>query len=151
MARSNVSPEFCVVSDQETEKTMLIRECMTRSPHTVTVDTPLLKAREIFREREIRHLPVLEGKKLVGILSDGNLKQALASPGGERFLVADAMMPDVFAVSSDADLATVVDEMAKEKYGSAVIQDSDETVAGVFTTVDACRVLAELLKAKKAS
>lgn len=37
---------------------------MTRSPHTVTVDTPLLKAQEIFREREIRHLPVLEGKNL---------------------------------------------------------------------------------------
>ena len=65
---------------------MLIKECMTKSPYTVTVNTPLLEAQGIFREREIRHLLVLDGKKLVGILYAGNLKQALASPGGERFL-----------------------------------------------------------------
>jgi CBS domain-containing protein len=58
------------------------------------------------------------------------------------------MKPDVFAVSPDTEVATVVEEMAKEKYGSAVIQEKDEKVAGVFTTVDACRVLAELLKIK---
>ena len=43
----------------------------------------LVKAQQIFREHDIRHLPVLDGEKLVGMLSDRNLKEALASPGGE--------------------------------------------------------------------
>jgi len=93
---------------------MFIKECMTKSPYTVGVDTLLLKARELLSEHDIRHLPVLDEKKLVGILSDGNLKQALASPGGERFLAADAMMPDAFAVTPETELATVVEEMARK-------------------------------------
>jgi acetoin utilization protein AcuB len=129
---------------------MLISEFMTKSPYTAAVDMPLLEAQEILREHDIRHLPVLDGEKLVGMLSDRNLKEALASPGGEKFLVEDAMMPDVFAVSPDTELATVVEEMAAEKYGCALIQEKDGKVIGVFTTVDACRLLAELLKDKKA-
>jgi CBS domain-containing protein len=131
-------------------KSMLIKECMTKSPYTVGVDTPLLKARELLSEHDIHHLPVLDGEKLVGMMSDRNLKEALASPGGEKFLVEDAMMPDVFAVSPDTELATVVEAMAAEKYSYAVIRGKDEKVAGVFTTVDACRMLAELLKVNKA-
>jgi len=129
---------------------MLVKECMTKSHYAVSVDTPLLTARKLLSEHTIRHLPVLDEKRLVGILSDRNLKQALASPGGERFLVADAMMPDVFAVSPDTELAMVVEEMAKEKYGSAVIQEQDGKVVGVFKIIDACRLLVELLKDKKA-
>lgn len=128
---------------------MFIKECMTKSPYTVSVDTPLLTDRELLSEHDIRHLPVLDGKKFVGILSDRNLKQALASPGGERFLVADAMMPDAFAVSPETELATVVEEMAKEKYGSAVIQEQDGIVVGVFTTVDACRLLPSCLGTRR--
>jgi len=129
---------------------MLIRECMTKSPYTVTIDTPLLKAQGIVREHDIRHLSVLDGETLVGILSDRNLKEALASPGGEKFLVEDAMMPDVFVVSPATELSTLVEEMAAEKYGCALIQEKDGKVIGVFTTIDACRLLARLLKDKKA-
>jgi acetoin utilization protein AcuB len=125
---------------------MLIKECMTKSPRTVAIDMPLLQAQEILREHDIRHLPVLDGGKLVGLLSDRNLKTALASPGGESFLVRDAMMPDVFAVDPGAELVTIIEEMAKEKYGCAVIQEKGGNVLGVFTTVDACRLLAEHLK-----
>ena len=113
-------------------------------------DTPLLKAQGIVREHDIRHLSVLDGETLVGILSDRNLKEALASPGGEKFLVEDAMMPDVFVVSPDTELSTLVEEMAAEKYGCALIQEKDGKVIGVFTTIDACRLLARLLKDKKA-
>jgi acetoin utilization protein AcuB len=126
---------------------MLIKEHMTKSPFSVTAGTPLLEAREILRQRNIRHLPVLDGEKLVGILPDLNLKQALALPGGEKFLVEDAMMPDVFAVSPDTELCTVVEKMAEEKYSCAVVREGDGKVAGVFTTVDACRLLAQYLEA----
>ena len=47
---------------------MVIREGMTKSLYTVTIDTPLLKAQEILQEHDIRHL-LLDREKLVGRLS----------------------------------------------------------------------------------
>lgn len=73
-----------------------IADHMTPSPHTIDADSPLELAQRILRENNIRHLPVVKNGKLVGILSDRNVKTALASAGGETFLVEDAMMPDVF-------------------------------------------------------
>jgi acetoin utilization protein AcuB len=126
-------------------KKVAIQDVMTRSPHTVGVDIPLVKAKEMFREHGIRHLPVLQRGKLVGMLSDRNVKEALNSPGFETFLVEDAMIPGVFAVQRDTSLIDVLDAMAEEKYGSTVVLDEEDKVIGVFTTVDACRVLSQHL------
>ncbi|MBI4524098.1 MAG: CBS domain-containing protein [Deltaproteobacteria bacterium] len=122
-----------------------IADYMTRSPRTISADVPLETAQSVLRENNIRHLPVIKDGKLAGILSDRNVKIALAYPGGERFVVEDAMIPDVFAVLANTDLAMVVEKMAEEKYGSAVILDAEGDVAGIFTMVDACRALSRLL------
>ena len=127
-------------------KDRLIADHMTSSPRTIDADSPLELSQRILRENNIRHLPVVKNGKLVGILSDRNVKTALASAGGETFLAADAMMPDVFAVAANTDLTVVLDQMAEEKYGSAIIQNEAGTVLGIFTTVDACRLLSNLLK-----
>lgn len=58
---------------------------MTGAPAWVSVGTPLPRARAIVRQRGIRHLPVLDGEGLAGMLSDRNLKQAIAAPAGEHF------------------------------------------------------------------
>lgn len=130
-------------------KNHLIADHMTSSPHTIDADSPLGLAQRILRDNNIRHLPVVKNGNLVGILSDRNVKTALASAGGETFLVADAMMPDVFTVPANTDLTVVLDEMAEEKYGSVVVQDEDGKLAGIFTTVDACRLLSHLLQQQK--
>lgn len=123
-----------------------IADGMTPMPHTVRADMPLVEAQAIIRDLGIRHLPVLDGEKLVGILSERNVKAGLAGPSGDKFLVEDAMMPDVFAVPEDTPIAQVVQAMADEKFGSAVVTDDSGRVSGIFTTVDACRLLAELLR-----
>jgi len=56
------------------------------------------------------------------------------------------MSPSPFTVSSDASLAEVCAEMAEHKYGCAVVLQRDKVI-GIFTTVDACRALGELLRA----
>ena len=127
-------------------KDRLIAHHMTSSPQTIDADSPLELAQRVLRENNIRHLPVVKDGKLVGILSDRNVKTALASAGGETFRVSDAMMPDVFAVPANTDLTVVLDHMAEEKYGSVVVQDEDGKLVGIFTTVDACRLLSDLLK-----
>ena len=69
----------------------------------------------------VRHLPVLHGGKLVGVLSDRELAAIETLPGSNQLTVEDAMVPDVFVTSADAPLATVAADMARLRLGSAIV------------------------------
>jgi CBS domain-containing protein len=56
-------------------------DCMTPSPVTVSADVELSEAARLMDENQIRRLPVVEGNHLSGILSHGNLVQAMSSDG----------------------------------------------------------------------
>jgi CBS domain-containing protein len=55
--------------------------CMSSSPVTVEADSEIENAARIMSEHEVRRLPVIEGGRLVGVLSHGNLVQAMHSEG----------------------------------------------------------------------
>jgi acetoin utilization protein AcuB len=128
-----------------------IQKYMTTSPHSIGVEQPLSKAHDVMRELKIRHLPVLHGGKLVGMLTDRDLHlvESLAGVDPTKVKVEEAMATVVYAVTPDSLLDEVVATMAEHKYGSAVIMQN-EKVVGIFTTVDACRALAELLRTRLA-
>ncbi|MFZ5469517.1 MAG: CBS domain-containing protein [Myxococcota bacterium] len=119
---------------------------MTRSPHSIGVDRSMEDAHRLMREHRIRHLPVLEGGSLVGLVSerDLHLMETLKDVDPRSVTVEEAMSQDVFTVRPDSSLAQVADTMAKKKLGSAVVMD-EAKVVGVFTTIDALRALAETL------
>ena len=123
-----------------------IREYMTPTPHTIGADIPLKKAQEHMREFRMRHLPVRRDGHLVGIVSDRIINEALATPEGARLAVEDVMIPNPFHVEPQTPLDLVVAEMAEEKYGCALIQDASGKLLGIFTTVDACRALRQILE-----
>ena len=123
-----------------------IRDYMTASPHTVGRDQSLSSASEMMREHACRHLPVLHGGQLVGILSDRDvyLLETLEDVDETKVTVEEAMTQVVYAVPPDASLKAVVEEMASHKYGAAVIMEG-KTVVGIFTTIDALRALSARL------
>ncbi len=123
-----------------------VRKFMTTSPHTIGADQTMAHAHEVMRKFRIRHLPVLRAETLVGVLSDGDLHlvETLKDVDPAKVLVSEAMTEDVYRVPPDAPLDEVVKEMARHKYGSAVVVDHHHVV-GVFTTVDACQAFAEML------
>lgn len=115
-------------------------------PHTVGKDIPLKKAFEMMREHRIRHLPVQDGGHLMGVISDRDIKFASSFEGSSELKVEDVMTPDPYKVSPDALLEEVVASMAEHKYGCAIVEQGNGKVVGIFTEVDALRVLSELLK-----
>ena len=121
---------------------------MTISPHTVGADQTLAHAHELLREHRIRHLPVLRGGQLIGMLTERDLAliEKLKDVDPRTLKIEEAMTADVYTVAPDARLDVVVSEMAARKLGSAIIVRSGK-VAGIFTMVDACNALAELLQA----
>ena len=124
-----------------------LRNFMTPSPHSIGSSQPLKLAQERMRNWGIRHLPVLEGGKLVGILSqrDALLVETLRDVNPAKVPVEDAMTTEVYLVSPDAPLGDVVEAMSDHKYGCAVVMKGTH-LAGIFTTVDALRGLLTVAK-----
>jgi acetoin utilization protein AcuB len=127
-------------------KNITVSERMTPTPHLIGDEQSLKTAHDLMRLHAIRHLPVLHGGKLTGILSQRDLAlvETLHDVDPEQVRVEEAMSQDVYAVSPRTPLKQVVGEMAVRKFGSAVVVDGTRVV-GVFTTVDALETLAELL------
>jgi acetoin utilization protein AcuB len=126
--------------------TVRVADYMTPGPLTIGRTQTLQTARHMMRGGHIRHLPVLDGGELVGVLSDRELEAIATLPGSNQFTVEDAMVPDVFVTSEDASLGEVAAEMARLRVGSAIVRRG-EHVVGVFTAVDALRALAAALHA----
>jgi len=128
-----------------------IQKYMTTSPHTVGADQTLAHAHSVLREHKIRHLPVLRGGELVGMLTERDLAliETLKDVDPSTILVEDAMSGHVFAVSPEAALDEVVSEMAAKKYGSVVVVQNHKVV-GILTGVDVCTALADLLHGRLA-
>ena len=98
------------------------------------------------RAHGIRHLPVLSAGRLLGLLSQRDLYLVETLPGvnPKRISVEEAMSQDVYRVAPSAKLEAVARTMTQRKYGCAVVMDEGRVV-GMFTTVDALRVLTRLL------
>lgn len=128
-----------------------IGEVMTRSPYTIGEDIPLEQAKQVLYQNGIRHLPVLRGGKIIGVLSDRDVKLAYAVDGARAATLpaSDVTQPDPYTVRDSATLQEVAAAMADRGIGSAVVTDAAERVVGIFTTVDACRVLAKILTSDK--
>jgi acetoin utilization protein AcuB len=124
-----------------------VERYMTPSPYTIGAEQTLAVAHEIMRRHRIRHLPVLQGGRIVGLVSlrDLHLIETLPDVQEGDVRVEEAMSQDVYAVAREAGLTDVARDMADRKLGSAVVLDQGKVV-GVFTTVDALRALAELLR-----
>jgi acetoin utilization protein AcuB len=125
---------------------MKIAEVMTADPCCVQCDEPLREAHRLMRALHVRHLPVLDGDRLVGLVSerDLHLLETLRSvdPGIEP--VSQAMTELPFTVNPTVSLREVVGEMREKRYGSAVVVEKGR-VTGIFTRADALRALETLL------
>ena len=119
---------------------------MTPSPCKIARNQPLSIAQRLMRGKGIRHLPVLDGDQVVGILSERDILLVESFPGVNPtdLRVEEAMAPGPYQVTPDASLAEVVATLLERRIGSAIIVDNDQVI-GVFTTVDALRALADLL------
>jgi acetoin utilization protein AcuB len=126
-----------------------IQKFMTTVPLCINRTDTVAAAHKMMRDHDIRHLPVVDGEKLVGIVSQRDLQliETLKDVDAEKVSVDDAMTTNPYTVSPDAELDEVVAEMAEQKYGSALVVQNHKVV-GVFTTVDAMRALSELLKSR---
>jgi len=126
-----------------------IGSVMTPFPYVVQQDDSVLAARALMVEHDLRHLPVQDGHRLVGVLTDRDLKRAmdpdLGLPPKDELFVRDVFVADAYIVDSAEPLDQVLERMTAEHIGSALITKAGKLV-GIFTPMDACRILYQHLR-----
>ncbi len=120
---------------------------MTASPHSIGRDETLATALVLMHRHDIRHLPVLDGGRIAGLLSqrDVLLVETLRDVDPSNVAVEEAMSADVYAVGPQTPLVEVVSEMADHKYGCVVVVEGTRIV-GILTTCDALRALVTVVR-----
>src|SRR4051794_13041117 len=100
-----------------------IDSVMTPAPHVIRGDATIAEAHHQMRVHRIRHLPVMQGGSLVGVLSERDVYwiESQGEAACSSRLVADAMTPFPYFVAPDAPLAKVASEMAGAKFGAAIV------------------------------
>lgn len=123
-----------------------VQNFMSSLPRTIGAQQSLKKAMDIMQEHQIRHLPVLDGKKLVGVLTERDIAVARNFQGSAELRVDGVMMPMTYAVGPETPLEEVAQAMAEHKFGSVVVQNHAGEVVGIFTSNDALRALSEIIR-----
>jgi acetoin utilization protein AcuB len=145
-ASGNACPGLPAMSRQRFPQILAF---MTPFPFSIDIEAPLAEAHAFLRTRQIRHLPVTRDGVLAGVLTDRDIKLALGpdlgSPPERELRVADVYQPECYVVDAGDRLEEVAATMAERHVGSALVTRAGKLV-GIFTTTDACRALARLLR-----
>lgn len=126
-----------------------IKTVMTPFPHSIAPSASLDEAQSMMATHDIRHLPVCDNHQVVGVLSERELRAGLAlrdaGTAPIQVKVDDVCLKEPLLVDLDARLDVVATEMAIRRIGSAIVMRGDK-LAGILTTTDVCRLLAEYLR-----
>ena len=141
---------------------LLVRDWMTENLVTLSPEASVAEALTLCRERRIRHIPILEEGRLVGIVSDRDLRDAspaLGEPERARTLqeirVADVMTREVITVDPQDSIENAAQQMYELKIESlpvvteGAVADggpmvAEEKVLGIVTSSDVMRALVTL-------
>ena len=125
-----------------------IKSVMTPFPHSIDIDATIIEARRFMMQHHIRHLPVTEKQRLVGLVTDRDIKLILGPdfdyPPQTEVVVRDVYIADPYIVNLNVPLDQVLTVMVERHIGSALVTRKGK-LAGVFTASDVCRSYLEFL------
>ena len=132
-----------------------VRDYMTSDPQTLDMKSTLLNAVLLLRRSELRHIPILDNDRLVGVLSDRDVARwapslltSLTPQEYNRVFeetpVGKVMTRNPISVSPDAPLAEAVNLMYKHRLGCLPVLEAGR-LSGIITVTDMLRALYDLI------
>ncbi len=122
-----------------------VQKFMTYNPITINASKSVAEAQNLMKEKQIRHLPVMDQDKIVGIISDRDVKLVLSlvltTP--QSLKIKDIAHGSVYTVHPETPIDQVADEMASKHYGCAVVEDNHKIV-GIFTVLDGLKAISDI-------
>ena len=124
---------------------LLVRDNMTNDPFTVPPNEDVRVVFSKLTDLMIRQVPVVDGGKLLGIVTDRDLRLAVAETvGGRGLTVAAVMTPEPVTVSPDTTLKDAARIISRNKFNALPVVGPDGALEGMLTTTD---ILNGLVKA----
>lgn len=138
---------------------MLVGERMSRPVITIAPELPVAEALNLMKREHIRHAPVVQNSKLVGIVSDKDLLNASPSPATSlsiwemnylmgKVTVKEAMSKKVLTVQENTPIEEAARIMSDNKIGGLPVMRGDDVV-GIITETDLLKVYLELTGARE--
>jgi CBS domain-containing protein len=136
---------------------MIARDLMTPDPLMVTPQTSIAEVWDLMREADVRHIPVIQGGALVGMVSDRDLARVdiarlLKTEGADAVReelatpIVKIMSTNVIAVDPEAEIGDVIDLLLEHKIGAVPVMPEDtREVLGIISYVDVLRALQGVL------
>ncbi len=130
-----------------------VEEFTSPDPITATEDMGIDDLRLLMEEHDIRHLPIVRGEAVVGIVSERDVRLAAGLTASQKLQVraADIMAADPVTVSASKPLDEVAYTMSASKVGSVIVNDQTGRFLGIFTATDALNALIEIMRSNKVS
>ncbi len=123
---------------------ILVRERMSAAPVTIHPEASLVEARVLLDRHRIRHLPAVEGGKLMGILTDRDIRSATCGSSLDKVTVAEAMTRNVVTVSPDTHVQEAAKLMLAHRIGGLPVLKGG-ALQGIITETDLLNALVEIM------
>ena len=127
---------------------MKVIDVMTNNPVTIMASETIGQADELMSENNIRQIPVVDGRELIGIVTDRDIRSFLSDAlladldAREKALktgAGDIMTREPLFVAPDDDLQEAVELLIEHKYGAIPVVDEAEGLVGIVSYVDVLR------------
>ena len=139
---------------------MFVAKRMTPNPTTIESTTTIADASELMRKRKFRRLPVVDNGRLVGIVTDRDLRTVAPSPATTlsifelnylltKMQVKDIMHKDVITIPVDATIEEAALIMSTRHIGGLVVVGENGSVVGVITETDIFNSFVEIMGLKE--
>jgi len=135
---------------------MFVSKRMTASPVTIASTMTVSEAFSLMKNNKFRRLPVVDNGKLVGIVTDRDLREVSPSPATTlsifelnyllaKMQIKDIMKTDVVTIGVDATIEEAALMMHNNKIGGLVVVDDANRVAGVITETDIFKCFVDVM------
>ncbi|UCF57970.1 MAG: CBS domain-containing protein [Deltaproteobacteria bacterium] len=130
---------------------MKVSEWMIKEPITVTKDQKVQDCVDLMKEYSIRHLPVVENQKLIGLVTESDLREVFLASLVEDLTIEGIMINEPMTVTPDTEIEDAAKLIYYHKIGGLPVVDDYEQVVGIITVADLVEAFIELMGVLKSS
>ena len=115
-----------------------VRDVMTSNPRTVEPSTPIVEAAQLMKSEDVGPLPIIEGDRLAGMLTDRDIVLRAVAEGKESqsTTVGEIASRDIVTVDPDQDLQEAARLMARHQVRRLPVVEEDGRLVGIVAQAD---------------
>jgi len=130
---------------------MKVGEWMERKLVTIDRKTTIQETISLMKKHSIRHLPVVEEGRLVGLVTEGDMRQVFVASLIEELSIDDVMIKDPITVKVDTEIDDAARVIHYNKIGGLPVIDENQRLLGIITVADIMAAFIELMGVLKSS